>query len=180
MIYHQKSSEREVIITKTSDGKIKKEVYCFSPYMFGKSLKLRLTAFSHFLNWIKANPIPGLVTIHDSSTNLSENYYSYIMEELKELNRSEENLVDDYYKYHNGDLPKKEEREYNSLIKRHYKLYCFLEENSGLYDDIHGGNIGISKDGNYKFMDLEGSSWDFDAKQDAIWVKFKNKIIFQG
>lgn len=161
MIYNQKSSEREVIITKLPDNKIKKEVYCLTPYFNGKSLKSRILSFSKFLNFLRENPHPGLVTIYDVSVNISENYYSYTMEELKELNKREEHLADDFYKYHNGDFSKNEERKYCSLIKNHYKLYSFLEKNSGLYDDIHGGNIGISKDGNYKFMDLEGSCWEF-------------------
>lgn len=181
MIYYQKSSEREVSVTLLPDNKVKKSVYCFLPYVSAeKFLNTKITAFSKFLNFLKEEPQNSLVKIYDYQINLNDNFYCYVMEHLKSLNKKEESLADDFYNYHNGNLSKKEEREYSSLIKSHYKLYQFLEENCSSYNDVHGGNIGINKNSEYKFMDLEGAAWDFDAKQDCMFVKFKNKIIFKG
>jgi hypothetical protein len=86
-----------------------------------------------------------MVNIYDYSVNFDDNSYYYVMESLKDLSKREENLADDFFNYHNGNLSKNSERQYLSLIKTNYKLYQFLEENCGSYDDVHGGNIGIDK-----------------------------------
>jgi hypothetical protein len=179
MIYHQRSSEREVSIIQLPDNKVKKSVFCYSQYNSAGSVKNRIKAFSHYLRWVKENPQNFMVNIYDYSVNFEENSYFYVMEFLKDLNKREEHLADDFFNYHNGNLSKSSERQYQSLVKTNYKLYQFLEENCGAYDDVHGGNIGIDKNGQYKFMDLEGSAWSFNIKQNDLIVKFKNKIIFE-
>lgn len=179
MIYHQRSSEREVSIISLPDNKVKKSVFCYSQYNSAGSVKNRIKSFSYYLKWLKENPQNFMVNVYDYSINFEDNSYFYVMEGLKDLSKREELLADDFFNYHNGNLSKNSERQYLSLIKTNYKLYQFLEENSGAYDDVHGGNIGIDKNGQYKFMDLEGSAWSFNVNKDRLFIRFKNKIIFE-
>jgi hypothetical protein len=150
------------------DGlKVRKTARCSMEHTF----RFMDALINHFIR----QPDPTVVPVYQflNLSTASRFEYSYDMDLLGMLSDDEKMLVSHY-----GSLQDRHGRSaymHSAMInkEREYPhLFSFLKELTiqGRYYDLHGGNIMIDLEGNYRVIDLEGFHYRNLSHQDNNWI----------
>lgn len=105
------------------------------------------------IRYLKKTKNKAVVNLYEHGVLVGGAHY-YVMDKLASL-KNKWNRGDQIASYLYGDpIPNTESQELKLFVKRARKL---LDEYG--YGDIHGGNIMLDADGNYKFVDLESFTY---------------------
>ncbi|NJO03868.1 MAG: hypothetical protein HC880_21305 [Bacteroidia bacterium] len=105
------------------------------------------------IRYIKKNKNKAVVNLYEHGVLAGGAHY-YVMDKLSPL-KDKWNRGDRLASYlYGGTIPPTETPQLVSFVKEARKLLDKYE-----YGDIHGGNIMLDADGNYKFVDLESFTY---------------------